>query len=287
MEARVTVVYGKQSSELSLVAAEGTSIAVIDVKRRIEALLNVPVEAQKLLCKGKELKTNTALDLSSLPPKVKIMLLCHPSAAARATPAAAQASTPDAPVAAPFVPAPSVEIVVAAHQIRADVVRGKDKMAFALDSTATVGELKVLVAAKTQVPPALQRLLSRGKYPSDDIAVASLVVRGKVTFMLLFDERQHIHNDVARSTDEMTVELTAHEAQFASLLHKVQRNFFDQTDLMLTVAHLIDQVEILQNNALIAMDIKTSPELVAVHDRSKTLLAKVEALASQVRTRNG
>ncbi|EQC28870.1 hypothetical protein SDRG_13380 [Saprolegnia diclina VS20] len=273
MGRQVTIVYGKQSAQLSI--DNDAALPVAELKARIEPLFGVPAPAQKLLCRGKELKTGATLDLSTLPATAKIMLLGQSSAAPRApatAPTSEEAPAPIAPAAAP--PA----IVLLDNQLQVDVVRGKERWSFAMDQSADMACVKLRVEEATGVPMARQRLLSRGKYPDNSTGIASLAARGKATFMLLYDELQHTHMDIDRMTTEMEVERAAYAVQLRELHAKVARNFFDPADLNLTLAHLLDQVEILLNNAEIALETKSSPALVAVHEATTVLRQDIEAL---------
>ncbi|KDO27627.1 hypothetical protein SPRG_06897, partial [Saprolegnia parasitica CBS 223.65] len=281
MGRQVTIVFGKQSAQLSI--DSDAVLPVAELKARIEPLFHVPATAQKLLCRGKELKTGATVDLSTLPSTAKIMLLGQPSAAPRAPAAApmpAEEPARIAPTAAPPV------LVLLDNQTQVDVVRGKARWSFAMDQGADIASVKQRVEAATGVPVARQRLLSRGKYHENRTVVSSLASRRKTTLMLLYDELQHTHMDIDRMTTDMELELAAYAAQLRELDAKVARNFFDPADLKLTLAHLLDQVEILLNNAQIALETKSSPALVAVQTAIAALRQDIEALIMDSRTRH-
>ncbi|OQR93276.1 hypothetical protein THRCLA_08482 [Thraustotheca clavata] len=178
------------------------------------------------------------------------------------------------------------KVIVGENQVLVVVVRGKERMEFAMEKNCTVENVKQRVEECTDVPLKLQRLLHKGKYPKDNVHIETLIVRNNVMFMLLYAEQQYINMDIAKSTIEMQREYQEYVQQLNSLESKIGRNFFDKTDMMLRIAHLLDQVEILENNLQIAIDTKSSPALIETHQATKQLLDQIQAIAANIRTRN-
>ncbi|RHZ01987.1 hypothetical protein DYB35_009338 [Aphanomyces astaci] len=132
-----------------------------------------------------------------------------------------------------------------------------------MDTISSVFDVKTHLEVLSGVAARSQRLLFKGKYPTDDLALSSLVSSTKpsLVFMLLFDERQHVRVDVQATTVELQLQLVTHRTNLARLEGQIQRNFFDATDVSLRLRQLLDAVEILLSNAEIACDSSPSHDL--------------------------
>ncbi|RQM28850.1 hypothetical protein B5M09_003412 [Aphanomyces astaci] len=145
-----------------------------------------------------------------------------------------------------------------------------------MDTISSVFDVKTHLEMLSGVAARSQRLLFKGKYPTDDLVLSSLVSStntspSSLVFMLLFDERQHVRVDVQATTVELQLQLVTHRTNLARLEGQIQRNFFDATDVSLRLRQLLDAVEILLSNAEIACDSSPSHDLRQLSTDAQTL----------------
>ncbi|DAZ98737.1 TPA: hypothetical protein N0F65_003793 [Lagenidium giganteum] len=312
---RVVVVQGKTTLSVEYEATSGTG-AVMAIKNAIEKALGIAVEHQKLLYRGKELKSGVEVELHQ---DAKLMLLLtaayhktqknNPSAKATITTTAADATAADvrsdssikaASEAAPTTVLTSVDVeALEDTQVLVEVARGKAKYQFVCEATDTVGSVKMRLSGVTGMASAAIRLLMQGKTPTDESTLGAMAKARVVKAMMLLQEKQHVLMEHEEELRGLLNELAQLQVRQQKLQKQVSKNVLAREEASAQLALLADRVGCLQSNLEHIQDqirqivakrstvgegggVSANPTLVAIENALSTCRALSEATAAMM-----
>ncbi|CAI5742041.1 unnamed protein product [Hyaloperonospora brassicae] len=247
-ELRVTVVFGNQSTAVSIAAHDAQALKRL--KTTIAATFDLAPNFQRLVLRGRDVETSTVLTTGCKLLLLRNRLFYEHSEAAKhietsrtfaiATSAPPVAIKETSPVVARALKLDVTERdndVVVVH-----VFRGKSRYDGIFPCTTSILDVKVKVSAVLGLPsPQALRLLVKGRTPADDTVLKALA-GGKTTMkvMALLREHQHVTNEKMEELRELLNELVASQTTLQRLEKQIARNFLARDESLLHLSRVLD-----------------------------------------------
>lgn len=267
----ITVVFGK---EKKLLRVDPTLAAL---QTQIDEQLHVPPQFQRLLLRGKELKS-----AEQLTDGCKLLLLRN-RAFHEAQPKGKQQQEQEQeeeqkPLAAVSQPkkAPSIDVdELDEDKLLVQVVRGKARYDLILPQSDSVLAVKKRLSGVLGLSPQALRLVVKGKTPKDDVRLDSLMAKRVVKCMALLQAQQHVVMEKEEELRELLNELASAQAALQRVKRQTARNFMARDESLFELSRVLDDAQRVAGNLeLVQQHLKSSKV-----SASETLDAVAQAIA--------
>lgn len=249
----VTVVFGKEKKLLRV----DPSLAALQTQ--IDEQLHVPPQFQRLLLRGKELKS-----AEQLTDGCKLLLLRN-RAFHEAQPKGKQQQEEEEeqkPLAAVSQPkkAPSIDVdELDEDKLLVQVVRGKARYDLILPQSDSVLAVKKKLSGVLGLSPQALRLVVKGKTPKDDVRLDSLMAKRVVKCMALLQAQQHVVMEKEEELRELLNELASAQAALQRVKRQMARNFMAQDESLFELSRVLDDAQRVAGNLeLVQQHLKSS-----------------------------
>ncbi|KAL1529711.1 hypothetical protein AB1Y20_000650 [Prymnesium parvum] len=226
---RLTVGFGGAKH---LIDDASSTTSVKELKLRLEPLTGLHMGHMRLIVKGKQPEDDVTLGALGVVDGAKLMLMrkgedtskrSRPTADSHPQEAGPSVTATDST----FPPKHDAIIAVGDGPITLIVAKGKQIYELRCDQTSTVGELKHMIQSSSGVEPAYQRLLVKGKEPSNGQTVSQLGLAKGGKLMLLFRDGHHREMEGMATLDTAQTELASLEQRWEGLQRKVKKRLLD------------------------------------------------------------
>ncbi|KAH7468877.1 uncharacterized protein KRP23_11253 [Phytophthora ramorum] len=247
-ELRVTVIFGKQSTSLTVSAQDPQALDLL--KTQISEFFQLEPQFQRLVLRGRDVSSATALKDGC-----KLLLLrnraFHEQTNASKQVEAVATSSSSGSAQEPTnsgVKASSTTREIDVNELEDDallvqIFRGKSRYEVIFPRSGTVLEVKRKVSAVLGLSsPQALKLVVKGKTPADETVLETLAGAKKVVkAMALLQAQQHVMQEKEEDLRELLNELTRAQAALQRVQKQMARNFTSRDESLFELSRVLDE----------------------------------------------
>ncbi|KAG6960872.1 hypothetical protein JG688_00009374 [Phytophthora aleatoria] len=285
LELLLTVVFGKQSTSLSVPAQDPQALELL--KTHIYEEFQLEPKFQRLVLRGRDVKSGTALTDGC-----KLLLLRNrayyeqttgskpvqtgPDSSSELSPSPAKISGPK-----PSSKAPEIDVnELEDDALLVQVFRGKARYDLIFPRSGTVLEVKKKFSGVLGLSsPQSLRLVVKGKTPKDDAVLETLTGNKKVIkAMALLQAQQHVMQEKEEDLRELLNELASAQAALQRVQRQMARNFTSRDESLFQLSRVLDEGQRIADNLELVKQHLTGAKASGLRASEQTLAAVTQAI---------
>ncbi|ETP16012.1 hypothetical protein F441_09344 [Phytophthora nicotianae CJ01A1] len=281
----VTVVFGKQSTSLSVPAQSPQSLELL--KTQIYEKFQLEPKFQRLVLRGRDVKSGTALTDGC-----KLLLLRNrayyeqPAAKTQApTSGNSSSDSPSPPASNVGSKSPPKAQEIDVNELEDDallvqVFRGKARYDLIFLRSGSILDVKKKVSAVLGLSsPHALRLVVKGKTPKDDTILETLTANKKVVkTMVLLQERQHVMREKEEDLRELLNELASAQVSLQRVQRQMARNFTSRDESLFELSRVLDEGQRIADNLELVQQHLAGAKASGPRASEQTLAAVAQAI---------